>query len=185
MSIFKTQWIVLQVWKYSDNELFYKVFFKDYGILTVKKRKKTREKPVDIGYLISCEILTHSEKAIHTIGSIKIISFFDTKQRLYNEIEGFLKLLVQVKKEIPEWSPHFEIFDILFWAINNQDKLKSQKILLTHLKIISCLWNLSDEHQDITCQKILKFIHSHSYKDIFRLWDIPEDIVRQLEEIIW
>ena len=184
MSIFKTQWIVLQVWKYSDNELFYKVFFKDYGILTVKKRKKAREKPVDIGYLISCEILTHNQKTIHTIGNIKIISFFDTKQRPYSEIEAFLKLLVQIKKEIPEWNPHFEIFDILFWAVSHQEKLNFQKILLTRLKIISCLWHLSDEHNDVTCQKILKFIHSHSYKDILRLWNIPEETGKKLEHLL-
>jgi hypothetical protein len=76
--------------------------FRDYGVLTVKKRKKAREKPIDIGYFIHCEIITHKEKTVHTIGNILIDSFFETQGRSYEEIESFLRILARVKKEVPE-----------------------------------------------------------------------------------
>lgn len=184
MSIFKTQWVVIQVWKYSDNELYYKILFRDYGILTVKKRKKAREKPVDIGYLISCEIITHHAKTVHTIGNIKISAFFETKNRPYSEIESFLTILALIKKQLPEWSPHYEIYDILSLAIDLQETLHSQKFLLTHLKIIAALWNLWEIHSDETTKKILKFIHTNKYQDIIRLWNIPDETQKYLEWLI-
>jgi len=171
----------MQVWKYSDNELYYKIFFRDYGILTVKKRKKAREKPVDIGYYIHCEIITHESKTVHTIGNIKIHSFFETQNRSYSEIESFLKTLSLVKKELPEWSPYYEIYDILAQAIDRQESLNSDKLLLTHLKIISCLWNLWESHNDETVGKILKFIHANKYDQVIRLWTIPKEITKHLE----
>lgn len=184
MSIFKTLWIVLQVGKYSEKELYYKVFFKDYGILTVKKKKKLREKPVDMGYLISCEIITHSEKSIHTIGNIKILSFYDTKEKPYSEIEAFMKFLSKIKKDIPEWNPHYEIFNILSEIISIQNSMTYIELLLAELKILAIFWNLPDTHIDITVQKILKFIHSHGIKDIFRLKWIPEDVAKSLEQML-
>ncbi len=184
MSVFKTTGIVLQVWKYSENELFYKIFFRDYGILTVKKRKKAREKPIDIGYFISCEIVTHHGKTVHTIGNIKIQSFFETKQRTYSEIEAFLRLLSRLKKEIPEWHPHHEIYDIISWCINTQDILTDNKILLIHLKIISSLWSLWDAHSDEITQKTLKFIHKYNYKEILKLWEIPQQVLKNLEHML-
>ena len=79
MSIFKTEGIVLQVGKYSEKELYYKIFFRDYGILTVTKKKKVREKTIDIGYFISLEIITSSQKNVHTIGNIRVKCFFTSE----------------------------------------------------------------------------------------------------------
>ena len=180
MSIFKTSWIVLQLWKISEKQLFYKILFRDYGILTVTKKKKTREKPIDIGYIIDCEIITYKDRNIHTIGNIKVLWFFQTENRKYHDIESFLKILSLVSKQLPAWSPHYEIYDILSSLLQQENKLDSQKLLLTHLKIISCLWNLSDSHLDPTTQKILKFIHSSKYNDILRLWTIPEEAIKKL-----
>lgn len=184
MSIFKAQWIVIQVWKYSDNELYYKIFFRNYGILTVKKRKKAREKPIDIGYFIHSEIITHQAKTVHTIGNIKIYWFFETKDRSYNEIESFLKILSLIKKEIPEWSPHYEIYDMLADMIDSQETLSIDKLILTHLKAIACLWNLWESHSDESVSKILKFIHQNKYSQIMRLWAIPEESKKHLEKLL-
>jgi len=181
MSFFKTQWIVLQVGKYSEQELFYKMLFRDYGILTVKKKKKVREKPIDVWYLVSCEIVTHSEKKVHTIGNIRIKSFFQSEWKSYSEIESFLTLLSKLKKELPEWSPHYETYDILSRFIELWD---IHHLLLTHLKLTQLLWNLPDTHSNETVQKILKFIHSHSYKDILRLKNIPEETQKKLEHLL-
>ncbi len=56
-----------------------------------------------------------------------------------------------------------------------------QKLILIHLKIISCLGNLPEIHQNLDTQKVLKFIHNSHIKDILRLKDIPEEIEKQLE----
>jgi recombinational DNA repair protein (RecF pathway) len=184
MSIFKAEGIVIQVWKYSENELYYKILFRDYGILTVKKRKKAREKPIDIWYFIHCEIITHESKSVHTIGNIKIQSFFETGWRSYSEIESFLKILSLIKSDLPEWSPHYEIYDILSSAINTQESLNPDKLILIHLKTIVCLWNLWESHSDETTCKVLKFVHANKYSQIMRLWSIPEETKKHLEKIL-
>jgi len=176
--------MVLQVWKYSENSLYYKIFFREYGILTVTKKKKVREKPIDIGYLINCEVITSSKSSVHTIGNIKIIAFLETSGISYTQIESFLKLLYYIKKNIPDWSPHYEIFDILNTYIPKSNSWNIQLYILTHLKIISCLWELPDTHSDITSSKILKFINTSKYTDILRLWEIPEENIKHLKKML-
>jgi len=184
MSIFKTKGIVLRIWKYSEKELFYKVFFSDYGILTVTKRKKAKEKPIDIGYSIACEIITHKDKSVHTFGNIKIINYFQTSWKKYKDIESFLKILQLLQQELPEWYPNLELYCIVSEMIFIQEKLNQQKLLLTRLKIISCLWNLWESHRDLTTQKILKFIHTNTYQYIMRLGNIPEETEKKLEQLL-
>lgn len=180
MAIFKTQWVVLQVWKYSEKQLYYKIFFREYGILTVAKRKKSKEKPIDIGYLINCEVITSDKNTVHTIGNIKILTFFETKDTAYSRIESFLKLLSYIKKQIPDGSPHYEIFDILWVYLPISNLADQQKFLLTYLKIMSSLWELWETHQNQTTAKILKFIHNTKYTGILRLWPIPEENLHHL-----
>jgi len=184
MSIFKAEWIIMQVWKYSEKELYYKIFFREYGILTVKKRKKTREKPVDAGYFIHCEIVTQQDKQVHTIWNIKISSFFETRNRSYSQIESFLKILSLVKKELPEWSPHYEVYDMLTGMIDTQEQLNSDRLLLTHLKTIACFGNLWDSHSSEGTKKTLTFIHNNKYSQIMKLWEIPSDIKKDLEHML-
>lgn len=54
----------------------------------VKKQKKTREKNLDIGYRISCEIVTRdtSNNALPTISNIKILSYLRIDEKKYIEI---------------------------------------------------------------------------------------------------
>lgn len=184
MSFFKTEGIVLKVTKISEWELLYRMLFRDYGILSVSKKKKVREKPIDIWHLASCEIVTKKHRDIHTIGNIKIISFFSSQWRSYQDLEDFLKILVRIHKEIPAWSPHYEIYDILSLCIKSEATMNSSKILLTHLKIISVLWNLPENHTNPTCEKTLKFLHKYSYKEILKLWDMPEDTKKALENVL-
>lgn len=181
MSVFKTQWIVLQVGKYSQEELWYKIFFKDYGILTVKKKKKSRERPIDTGYYISCEIITSNKQNIHTIGNIKTKCFFVSENRSFSEIELFLELIKYIKTELPEWNPHYELYEVITKYIEH---CEHYSLLLTYIKVMQTLGNLPESHPDQTIQKILKFMHTHHYKDIMRLKDIPEDIQKKLEQML-
>lgn len=159
------------------------MLFRDYWILTVSKKKKVREKPIDIGYLVSCEIITKKDRDIHTIGNIKILSCFRSEWKKYKDIEDFLKILVRILKEIPEGNPHYEIYDLLSHCINEEETINSSKILLTHLKIIAILWNLADTHPDHVTDKTLKFLHKYHYKEILKLWDIPENAKKYLEKL--
>lgn len=181
MSIFKTQGIVLHVGKYSEKELLYTVFFRDYWILKVKKKKKLREKPIDVWYYINCEVMTHSEKRVHTVGNIGIKCFFVSEGKTYKEIELFLRLIQQISSQIPQWNPHYEVYDILSQYIQDGQHCS---IILTYLKILQCLWNLGDTHRDMNTQKVLKFIHSHHYKDVLKLKNIPEDTRKNLEQML-
>jgi len=142
MGVFKTYGIVLRQWKYSEKELYYKILFRDYGILTVTKRKKAREKPIDTGYFVSCEIITHASKSVHTIGNIKIHSYFQSEGKKYSEIELFLKMLWKIITQMPEGSPHYEIYDILSYYIEESNSLTYYKLLLTAIKIQCSLWNI-------------------------------------------
>ena len=184
MAIFKAKGVVLKVIKLSEKELMYNIFFREYGVLSVKKKKKIREKPIDIGYLIHGEIVTQFWRDIHTIWNIKIVSFFDTKDRLYNDIERFLQILSLTQKELPNGLPHYEIYDILHYLIENIIHLSWHKLLLTQLKITQSLGNLAERHPDITTQKILKFLHTHNYQDTMRLWEIPGEVLKKLEDLL-
>jgi len=145
---------------------------------------KAREKPIDIGYLINCEVITKEKSSVHTIGNIKIISFFETKNAPYSYIESFLKLLSYIKRNLPDGSPHYEIFDILTLYIPLSNSWNHQKFILTNLKIISSLWELWVDHNNSTTAKILKFISATKYSDILRLWAIPEENLKHLEQVL-
>lgn len=184
MSFFKTQWIVLQVWKISEKENYYKIFFADYGILTVTKKKKVREKPIDAGYYIQCEIITQNNRNIHIISNIKILWYFESNNKTYTNIHIFLRIIAYTLREIAPWNPQREVFWLLSQLIEKQNEITTIQLILTHLKLQSVLWNLKIEHSDITCQKILKFLQSHPYHDIFRLWTIPDDTQKKLEQLL-
>jgi hypothetical protein len=184
MGIFKTQWVVFQVFKATEKEIQYMIFFKDYWVLRVSRKKKNKEKWIDIWQHISCEVVTYNSWTIATLSQITIISSFQSIQRSYSELEKFLKILALIHKELPYWNPHYEIFSILIFMIENWDKIHEQKLILTALKIQSVLWILTDTNRDEMTQKILKFVHSQAYKDILRLWNIPEETQKKLEEFL-
>lgn len=184
MHVFKTQGIVLRMGKISERELWYKIFFQEYGVLMVQKQKKVREKPIDIGYHISCEILTHEQKKSHTIWNIAVLRYFESKDRPYQEIELFLKNIALLQKNIPDGVPHQELFLTLKEILSLGETLRYQKMLLLSLKIQALLGNLPENHTDITSQKILRFIHQSSSKDILRLAEISEEVKKNLEQML-
>ncbi len=182
MSIFKTTWIVLQIKKSHNTESLYTIFFKEYGILNVIKRKKSRERPLDIGYTINCEIITRESRNIHTIWAIKVISHLHIQDGNYDDIYNVLSIIAYVHRELPVGNTHYEIYDILstyltYWSKNMQAHL------VTTLKIAALCGNLVDTHSDTTTQKILRFIHRSPYTDILRLETLPTQIYRNLESI--
>jgi len=183
MAYFKTEWLVLKVKKISENQSLYTIFFKDYGILTVNKKKKVREKPIDSWYLISCEIITKKTEDIHLIGNIWIISFFSPEEKPYKNVAHFLNIIQRIHTELPHWNPHYEIYDILSTAIKNDFFRIYDTLILTHLKIIALLWNLPDTNSHPTVTKTITFIHKYSFKEICKLWKIPEDTIEHLEKI--
>jgi len=184
MGIFKTEWVVFQVFKATEKEIQYTVFFKDYGVLRVSRKKKNKEKSIDIWQHISCEVLTSHSKSLATLSQISIISSFQSVERTYSELEKFLKILALIYKELPYWSPHYEIFNLLTVMIAYWDKINVQQLIITSLKIVWIVWNLPDKNSDPLVQKILKFIHTHSYSDILRLGKIPEETQKKLEQLL-
>lgn len=135
MHVFKTEGIVLRMGKVSEKELWYKIFFREYGILMVQKQKKIREKPIDIGYHISCEIITHEHKKAHTIGNISVLRYFESEKKCYKEIELFLKTLSFLQKNLPDGVPHHELYACMREILCLKESSSSQKPVLLALKI--------------------------------------------------
>ncbi len=184
MGIFKTQGVVFQVFKATEKEIQYTIFFRDYGVLRVSHKKKNKEKWIDIGQHIHCEVITSNARSIHIISQISIISSFQDAPRIYSELEKFLKILALIKTQLPYWNPQYEIFDIISTMIAAWSKIKEQQLILSSLKILWILWNLPEKNSDELVQKILKFIHSHHYWDILRLGKIPDDTQKKLEHLL-
>jgi recombinational DNA repair protein (RecF pathway) len=183
MSIFKSEWIVLKTIKIDEKEMLYKIFFREYGILSVKKKKKARERPIDIGYYMSCEISTQTGRTIHSIGNIKVISFFNAKEKKYSEIRLFLWLCKYLLLHIPEGNPHYELFSLLS-ALLSQKDLTQDQILLANLKTLHIFGELTDTHEHVDCQKILRFIHNNPCRDILRLKHMPEEANEKLQKLL-
>lgn len=183
MSIFKSKGIVLKIIKIGEKESLFQIFFLDYGLLSVKKKKKSREKAIDIWQLISCEIITHNTREIHSIWNIKITAFFYAENTPYENIELYLKLLSYLKQEIPQWNPHAEIFEsIEIFLLSSQQSRES--LILLFLKVQDILWNLQIENSDEIIRKILKFISLRHYREIIKLKNIPEDTLKKLEQML-
>lgn len=183
MSIFKSQWIVIKIKKLDEKQYLYLVFFKEYWFLHVSKKKKAKEKSLDVGYNFHCEIITASSKNIHTISNIKIKNFYIAENKRYKEIEKFLSFLSYLNKEIPSGSPHDEIFHSLEIFLSSPDQSYESFVLL-QLKVSEILWILALQHNDKTLQKILNFITQKHYSEIIKLRNIPEDVLKKLESII-
>jgi len=183
LSVFKTSGIVLKVKKQNEKESLYTVFFRDYGILIVQKKKKVREKALDIGYNINCEIVTKSTQDIHTIGNIQISSQFIYEDREYKSIELYLKLVGYILKEVPRWVPHWEIHTVLQYLSKNSEWLWYEKILLSFLKI-QCILGNTKEIDDETIQKILKFVEWNKIERIMQLQWVDEEIIKKLEHLL-
>ena len=182
MSVFKTKGIILKIHKPKDKNFLYTIFTYDFGKILVSKKKNSKEKTLDLGYIVNSEIRTKENLNIHSISNIKIVSEFNYENKDFKLIEDYLKLLGLVLKNTPDWSPIFEVFNILE-LVNIYKNITSQKLCLARLKVLNCLWELDINHKDATVWKILKYINNHSISDILRLTGINDDIHRKLQEI--
>ena len=186
MYYFKAEWIILQIKKISEKELLYKIFFKEYGILMVKKQKKTREKWLDIWYHISTEIITHDtdKQTIPTITNIKIKNYFSSDWKNHKSIMSFLLVLMYVEDILPLWTPNDTLYNWILIFLTLQDAISPTSHLLFKLKVRNYNWELISHHQDQDIRKILQFIENNSMQDILKLRKIPEDIEKKLERFI-
>jgi len=182
LNVFKTKGIVLKVKKQNEVQSLYTIFFHDYGILTVQKKKKSREKPLDIGYVVQCEIITKSSHDIHTIGNIKILSQFIYENREYKSIELYLRLIQYILKEIPKWVPQAEIFSLLKYISENSKVLWYTHLVLLYIKVQYILWNMWTHSLNLTVQKILRFIEKTKAPEICKLSGVNSDILAELEQ---
>ncbi len=184
MSIFRTQGIVLESKKSLDGERFYKIFFLDYGTLLVSKKKQTQERPLDIWYLINCEISTKTGRDIHTIWAVKILREFRCQEKSSWEIMHFLGLIATLSQDIMIGSPQKNIFDLVSQFLSHSDNHSLPYIILIHLKIHMLLWNIWDSHENIHVQKILKFIYQEKKcETLLRLWNIPQESLEVLKRL--
>jgi len=182
MSVFKTKWIILKINKPKDKDFLYTLFTYDFWKVLVSKKKSSKEKLLDLGYAVNLEVRTKPWVNIHKISNIKITSEFDYENKDFDIIEWYLRLLTLVLKNAPDGNPMFEIFEILE-AVNSYKKITPEKLCLSRLKIINCLWSLDTENKNPTIKKILNYIDNHSIHDILRLTGIENDIYRSLQDI--
>ena len=62
--------------------------------------------------------------------------------------------------------------------------LNEEKLIFAQLKIISNLWLLNIENNDLTIKKILSFVQKNSILDILKLKWLNEDLKTTLKQII-
>lgn len=167
--------------KSPDEIQLFTLFSREYGIISVKKKIKAREKSLDIGYLIHAEIHTKENRNTHTFWNIKIKSRPVSEKMSFQEIELFLQIIVKIKQELPLWNPHYEIYDALSYVIENTQIQTYESLILLALKIQSILWNLWETHTDMSTQKILKFVHSHHIQHILKLKNIPKETLEYVK----
>lgn len=194
MSIFKTQWVIIKVKKIADKNNIYTIFSNDYWKILCTKKISNKEKTLDIGYIIHCEIEVKQWVNIHKIKNIKITWEFRSIWENFSIINNFLILLSIIEKKVPENLENKEIFhsleSIIFYhhphLLNSKDgrKITPIKIILIQLKIISLLWLLNIHDKNPTIKKILSFIHTNKAENILRLSGISEELGRELEELV-
>jgi len=182
MSTFKTKWIILKIIKLKPGEFLYTIFTKDYWKIRCNKKLSKKEKTLDLGYLINFEIISKENASIHKIRNIKIISEFNLQKKSFSIINNYLIFLSIVLNKTPNWSPIYELFDLL-QIINSYNNIDDLKLILAKLKTISILWELWEEHSDPIIKKILKFINCNKIDRILMLSGINEKIEKKLEEL--
>jgi len=182
MSIFKTKWVILKIYKLAGNDFLYTIFTYDYWIIKASKKNTKNEKSIDLWYLINFEIETKEEKKIHKIRNIKISCEFNTENKNFATINAYLTILWTILHKSPTGVPIYEIIEVIE-AILKYENINETKLILSRLKIINILWELDINHENKTVWKILKFINNNKISEILRLWGIEEEVNRELEVI--
>ena len=181
MSVFKTQGIILNQKKIKDKEFIYTLFTKDFWKICANKKFSSKEKNLDIGYIINCEIETKQNREIHKIKNIKIKYEFLNQKRNFSEINLYLELLGYINKNLGDGIIVPEIYTI-FETINKASNINENKLILTKLKLKNILWELPSQNKNPTLTKILKFIHNNPIQTILKL-KIDKNIKDELKKI--
>jgi len=182
MSIFKTKWIILKIQKIKPWEFLYTIFTKEYWKILCNKKLSKKEKTLDLWYIVNFEISTKENQSIHKIRNIKILSEFSRENKSFSELNSYLTILSIILKKIPNWLPINELFE-LTEILNINENITETKLILIKLKIISIFWELDENNDNGTIQKILKFINSNKIERVLKLTWINEDIKGKLEKI--
>ena len=183
VSVFKTKGVILKIEKLREKEFLYTIFTSDYGKIKCAKKRNSREKTLDLWFIINFEVLTKTEKNIHTIRNIKIQKEFHAIWQSYELTNSFLELINIWNIKIPEWNPIMEIYwvyDAILW----QNSPRVEQIVLCWLKIYDILWELQIEHSNLTVKKILHFIHWNNIETILKLTWIHDEIRETLKSLL-
>ena len=182
MSIFKTKWIILKIYKVKPQEFLYTIFTKEYGKIICNKKLSKKEKTLDLWYLVNFEIITKENVSIHKIRNIKILSEFNMQNRSFKELNSYLIILSIILNKTPKWSPIYELFELLE-IINSEQNIDELKLILTKIKITSIFWELNENNSNKTISKILKFINWNKIERILKLTWINEELKKELDII--
>ena len=180
MSIFKTKWIILKINKIDSSNQLYTIFTYDYWIIKCSKKRNSKEKNLDLWYLINSEIETKENSGIHKMRNIKIKWEFKTENKSFSEINWFLETLWYLLRNFPEWVSNYELFWILEYIIKLKH-LSEIQIILSKLKIKNIFWELNLEDKNKTVSKILKFINSNNIETILKLVWVDEKVEEELK----
>jgi hypothetical protein len=183
LSVFKDIWIVLRIEKMRDKELLYTIFTYEYWKIRVNKKWNTKEKILDLGYIINFEIHTKENRDIHKISNIKIKSEFNiNKDKNFEELNTYLEILGIIYSEIPDWVQNIEVFKIVK-SINNYKEIREVWLVLAKLKLRYLLWEIEFQSDNRIITKILKFVQSSKIDKILKLNGIDEYLLKKLKNL--
>lgn len=182
MSVFKSKGIILKKLGQREKEIIYDIFTYDFWRIKCKKKLKTKEKSLDIGYIINFEIETKDGVDIHKIKNIKIKSEFDYEGKSFELIHEYLKFLSTIISHIPNGVSVKEISELVE-EVNEKKKLDIFKLQLARLKVLDICWVLELEHSNETVRKILEYISKSRIKDILKLKCDEQEIIEIIARI--
>lgn len=182
MSLFKTKAIILKISKIKEKDFIFDIFTFDYGKIKVQKKDSKKEKSLDLGYIINCEIETKEWRDMHKIKNIKIKSEFRYEHLWFSTINLYLNIIWIIYQKIPFWVEFKDLFEVIE-EVNSKKNIEKIKLVLSKLKVIDLLWELKIDNDDEIIRKILKFINKNKIKDIFKLNWLEESTISKLESI--
>ena len=182
MAIFKCSWIVLKKSDLIENQNLLTVFTREYWKININYKNSKTQKSLDIGFIIDFETNVKSEKKIVSLSNVHIKSQFNYENKDYNIILEYLNTIFIIQKLCPlnlELTWIYEIVESL-----HKIELNEEKLIFAQLKIVSNLWLLNIENNDLTIKKILSFVQKNSILDILKLKWLNEDLKTTLKQII-
>lgn len=184
MSIFKSKAIIIKIIKIAENNFLYDIFSEEYWIIQANVSRWKKEKSLDIWYLIDSEISVKPERDIHSIYNIKLLWEIQPHSLDFKTLYCALELFSLIKKRLPKWASHKEIFhcleEVILFEKNYTKQLSEDKIYLIHIKILELLWDVISESNNPTTKKILNFIYKNKPDQIIKLTGVDANLLKTL-----